>query len=213
MSGTHASTDGRGCSTSKPSSRGEPSRTGGATDVRSWWNKAGLPREKGAPLPDARRARGRPHEKLRSVSDLWDRAFSRLFEELDLEEGWLSPRSQEHLVHLALWMPFERAVEMLAELTGVQTSEATARRRSYRVGEAALEAEAARARSPTPEVPEEIRKSKHIISPDGAMVPLGHGQWAQVKTVAGGRVKEGKPGEEVHRTHISSFSRMLDAAS
>jgi hypothetical protein len=139
--------------------------------------------------------------------------FFPLDEELDLEEGWLSPRSQEHLVHLAIWMPFERAIEMLAELTGVQTSESTARRRSYRVGEAALEVEAARASAPAPEVPEEIKKTKHIISPDGAMVPLVHGQWAEVKTVAVARVKEGKPGKEVHCTHISYFSRMLDAAS
>lgn len=110
-------------------------------------------------------------------------------------------------------MPFERAVEMLAELTGVQTSEATARRRSYRVGEAALEVEAARAHSPTPLVPEEIRKAKHIVSTDGAMVPLVHGQWAEVKTMAVARVEEGKAGEEVHSTDISYFSRMLDAAS
>jgi hypothetical protein len=31
--------------------------------------------------------------------------------------------------------------------------------------------------------------------------------------VAVGRVKEGKPGEEVHSTHLSYFSRMLEAAS
>ena len=67
-------------------------------------------------------------------------------------------------------MPFERAVEMLAELTGVQTSEATGRRRSYRVGEAALEAEAARASSPTPEVPEEIR-SRCAAVVDGGELP------------------------------------------
>jgi hypothetical protein len=89
-------------------------------------------------------------------------------------------------VHLAIWMPFERATEMQAELTGVQTSEATARRRSYRVGEAALEVEKARANSPAPEVPEEIRKAKHIVSPDGAMVPLLHGQWAEEKHGGGG---------------------------
>lgn len=139
--------------------------------------------------------------------------FFPLDEELDLEEGWLSPRSQEHLVHLAIWMPFERATEMLAELTGVQTSEATARRRSYRVGEAALEVEVARASDPVSEVPEEIRKAKHIVSTDGAMVPLIHGQWAEVKTVAVARVEEGKESEEVHSTDISYFSRMLDAAS
>jgi hypothetical protein len=110
-------------------------------------------------------------------------------------------------------MPFERAVEMLAELTGVQTSEATARRRSYRVGKAALEVEAARVNSPAPLVPEEIRKAKHIVSTDGAMVPLVHGQWAEVKTMAVARVEEGKAGEEVHSTEISYFSRMLDAAS
>jgi hypothetical protein len=137
--------------------------------------------------------------------------FFPLDEELDLEEGWLSPRSQEHLVHLAIWMPFERAVEMLAELTGVQTSEASARRRSYRVGEAALEVETARASSPVSEVREEIKEAKHIVSTDGAMVPLVHGQWAEVKTMAVARVEEDKG--EVHSTDISYFSRMLDAES
>src|SRR5262249_20842012 len=132
--------------------------------------------------------------------------FFPLDEELDLEEGWLSPRSQEHLVHLAIWMPFERATEMLAELTGVQISEATARRRSYRVGEAALEVEAERASAEPAKVPQEIRKAKHIISTDGAMVPLVHGQWAEVKTMVVARVTEDK--EEVHSTDLSSFSRM-----
>jgi hypothetical protein len=106
-------------------------------------------------------------------------------------------------------MPFEGAVEMLAELTGVQTSEATARRRSYRVGEAALEVEAARREEPAPHIPEEIRQAKHIISTDGAMVPLVHGQWAEVKTMVVARVEEKKG--EVHRTDLSYFSRMSTA--
>jgi hypothetical protein len=113
------------------------------------------------------------------------------------------------LVHLAIWMPFERAVEMLAELTGVQTSEATARRRSYRVGEDALEVEAERMHAEALQIPDEIRNAKHLISTDGAMVPLLHGQWAEVKTMAVARVEQDK--EEVHSTDLSYFSRMLDA--
>lgn len=64
--------------------------------------------------------------------------FFPLDEQLGLVTGSLSPRSQEQLVHLATWMPFERAVQMLRRFTGVQISEATARRHTYHVGQAAL---------------------------------------------------------------------------
>ena len=50
-------------------------------------------------------------------------------------------------------------------------------------------------------------------SADGAMVPLTGGQWAEVRTLAIGEVPAGSPdAEKVHVGHLSSFSRMTDAA-
>ena len=57
---------------------------------------------------------------------------------------------------------------------------------------------------------------KLLLSVDGAMVPLVHGQWAEVKTLAVGVIGEAVPqGEEwvVHTTALSYFSRMTDAGS
>lgn len=127
--------------------------------------------------------------------------------------GGLSPQSHDHQVHLAVWMPCERAVQMLAELTGVQIGAATARRQTYRAREAVIAVQEAQACCPAPAVPASIREGKLVISPDRAMVSLLQGQWAEVKTVAVGRVEQGKPGEPVHSSQLSSFSRMLDAST
>src|SRR6516162_1955102 len=97
--------------------------------------------------------------------------FFPLDEQLELVAGSLSPRSQEQLVHLATWMPFERAVQMLKRFTGVQISEATARRHTYQVGQAAQEIQNAQTSTGPAE-----GQNKLIVSPDGAMVPLLHGQ-------------------------------------
>jgi hypothetical protein len=132
--------------------------------------------------------------------------FFPLDEQLELVAGSLSPRSQEQLVHLATWMPFERAVQMLKRFTGVQISEATARRHTYQVGQAAQEIQNAQTSTGPAE-----GQNKLIVSPDGAMVPLLHGQWAEVKTVVVGEVKPPGAHEEIHSTHLSYFSRMLDA--
>jgi hypothetical protein len=51
--------------------------------------------------------------------------FSPLDEELALTAGNLVPSLQEHVTHLASWMPFGRAAQMLERLLGVQVSEAT----------------------------------------------------------------------------------------
>jgi hypothetical protein len=135
--------------------------------------------------------------------------FSPLDEQLGLVAGSLSPRSQEQLVHLATWMPFERAVQMLKRFTGVQISEATARRHTYQVGQAALVVQNAHlSADPAPQAKGQDRL---IVSPDGAMVPLVHGQWAEVKTVVVGEVKPVGPDEEIHSTQLSYFSRLLNA--
>jgi hypothetical protein len=55
-----------------------------------------------------------------------------------------------------------------------------------------------------------------LLSVDGAMVPLVHGEWAEVKTLAMGvvqpPVRDAKQGEwVVHSTDLSYFSRLADA--
>jgi hypothetical protein len=84
--------------------------------------------------------------------------FFPLDEQLGLVPGTLTPRSQDHLTHLATWMPFERATQMLKALTGVQISEATARRNAYRVGEALVAVQQAQAMGPVaPPLPHQAK--------------------------------------------------------
>jgi hypothetical protein len=134
--------------------------------------------------------------------------FFPLDEQLELQPGSLSPRSQEQLVYLAIGMPFRRAVQMLERLTGVQISEATTRRQTSQMGEAVLRVQNAQAHE---EAGERKAQDQLIISPDGAMVPLVGGQWAEVKSVVVGEVKLVGPKEEIHRTQLSYVSRMEHA--
>jgi hypothetical protein len=137
--------------------------------------------------------------------------FFPLDDQLGLVAGSLTPCSQDHLVHLAVWMPFEQAVRTLDRLTGVHISEATARRQTYRAGEATLAVQEAPTSDHAPTSAEATPGSKMIVSADGAMVPLVKGVWAEVKTVVVGCVASKGPGEPVHSTELSYFSRMVEA--
>jgi hypothetical protein len=111
-------------------------------------------------------------------------------------------------------MPFGRATQMLKALTGVQISEATARRNAYRVGDALVAVQEAQVMGPIASpLPCSSCHNKQIVSPDGAMVPLLHGQWAEVKTVVVGCVQAEKPDGSVHCHELSYFSRMLEAST
>ena len=48
------------------------------------------------------------------------------------------------------------------------------------------------------------------LSVDGAMVPLLHGEWGEVKTLAIGTIEQSGPEREAHARDMSYFSRMLD---
>ena len=137
--------------------------------------------------------------------------FSPLDEELALLPGSVSPQYQDHLVRLAVWMPFARAAEMLEALTGVQVSEATMRRQTYTAGVAyqAVQTAQAAAEQPAPSKP----VGKLLVSADGAMVPLVHGQWAEVKTLVIAEVQAGQEAGAVQSTQLSYFSRMTDATT
>ena len=85
-------------------------------------------------------------------------------------------------------------------------SEATVRRHTYEVGKAALAVQNTQESQPTEAEP----TGKLVVSPDGAMVSLLKGVWAEVKTVVVGEVEPAKSGESVHSTKLSYFSRMLE---
>lgn len=140
--------------------------------------------------------------------------FFPLDEELGLQSGRLTPRQQEHLTHLAVWMPFARAAQMLERLLGVQVSEPTVRRGTERAGAQYEARQTAQSQQTGQSAPAATPCAKQVISTDGAYVPLVKGEWAEVRTVAIGEVKEktNVQGQgEVHTCQLSYFSRMTDA--
>jgi hypothetical protein len=141
--------------------------------------------------------------------------FFPLDEELALLPGQLTPRLQQSVVRLGTWMPFAPAAETLAFFTGVQVSEPTVRRVTEGSGAAyvAVQTAAVEAIEQTlPAAP--VGPPVQLLSVDGAMVPLIHKAWAEVKTLAVGTV--GPPVLEqgewvVHTGELSYFSRLADA--
>jgi hypothetical protein len=126
-------------------------------------------------------------------------------------------------------MPFAQASEQLTAITGVQVSEATARRQTLAVGEGFEQVQTAQAQPITGKKTRRCRcggcqpprESKHqkkkttlrlVISSDGAFVPLVGGVWEEVKTLVIGEVEPGqKEEEEIHTSKLSYFSRLTDA--
>lgn len=144
--------------------------------------------------------------------------FSPLDDELALLPGPLTPRLQESLVRLSTWLPsFATAAAELAFHTGVEVHRTTAARLSAAAGAAAVavqEAEVATILSdyPTPpQGPETL-----VFHVDGAMVPLRHGEWGEVKTLAVGALAPPveRDGELVVQTQeLSYFSRLTDSTT
>ncbi len=143
------------------------------------------------------------------------RGFSPLDKELALLPGALTPRLQEQLVRLGSWLPFARAAALLTAFTRVSVTEATARRQTERAGAlyaAWQEAEVARLEQELPPPPKGPRTQ--VLSVDGVMVPLLHGQWAEVKNLVIGEVAEPLlvDGEAaVKSRELSYFSRLREA--
>jgi len=134
---------------------------------------------------------------------------------LGLLPGSLTPHAAECLVRLGARLPFGRAAELLAGCLRVEVSEATVRRYTEAAGaayEVVQKAEVERIEREA--LPAASGPAKLVLSVDGAMVPLVHGEWAEVKTLAQGVVGEPvRRGAEwvVHTTDLSYFSRMLEA--
>jgi hypothetical protein len=117
---------------------------------------------------------------------------------------------QQSLVRLGTWLPFEQVPEALAWFTRVTASPETARRVTEAAGAALVAVETAAVGQleqqwPAPPV---VPATRQQVSVDGAMVPLVHGEWAEVKTLAVGRVE--RQGAELHATDLSYFSRLAD---
>jgi hypothetical protein len=153
-------------------------------------------------------------ERVRPVES----GFFPLDEELALTPGTLAPSIQDHLTHLASWMPFRRAAKMLERLLGIQVSEATIRRHTEAAG--ALYEQQHTAMSQLPSSGNERSASalptaqRLVLSGDGAYGGLVKGVWAEVRTLVIGEVEPLAPSEPEVRTHtLSYFSRMTDAAT
>jgi hypothetical protein len=138
-------------------------------------------------------------------------AFFPLDEQLALLPGKLTPQVQGWLVRLGAWLPFGRASDLLADLTQVRISEATARRATLAAGASYVADQTTEATQllhddpPAPVAPDRV-----VVSVDGAMVPLLGGAWTEVKTLA---IGEPQPADDqgVHVGALSYFSRLADA--
>ncbi len=119
------------------------------------------------------------------------------------------------MTRLGTKMPFDQAVAELDFFTHVGATEPTLRRHVQAAGAAyvALQEEAVeqleRTLPPAPAGP-----PVQQVSVDGALVPLVHGEWAEVRTLAIGVVEkpvmeQGEP--VVHTGQVSYFSRLCDA--
>ena len=139
------------------------------------------------------------------------RGFFPLDEELELLPGSLTPRGQEQLVRLSSWMPFERAAELLGDLQGIRVSPSASRRKSEAAGAAYEELQTEEVEQLEKDMPAACKGAEKMqISADGAMVPLLHGQWAEVRTLVIGEVPAAvqERGEwVVHSRNLSYFSR------
>ena len=126
-----------------------------------------------------------------------------------------SPALHQSIVRLGTLLPFTQVPEQLAGLLGVTVSRETVRRLTEEAGAAqvAIEAEEL-AQVPRTDGPPVVDGAMHQLSADGAMVPLRHGLWAEVRTLALGVVgwRWGPKGIEVHTDQVSYFSRLCSAA-
>ena len=139
------------------------------------------------------------------------RDFSPLDAELGLLPGTLTPSLAEDAALLGSLVPFVPAAELIGRFRKVVVSAATVRRVSEKSGQAWVELPREKVEAlevelpPAPEGP-----ARQQLSVDGAMVPLRHGEWAEVKTLVTGTIEE--LGVK-HARDLSYFSRMPDQQS
>jgi hypothetical protein len=141
--------------------------------------------------------------------------FFPLDEELELLPGKLTPKGHEQLVRVSSWMPFRRAVEMFGEFTGIEVSKIVSQRSTEKAGAVYEEMQKEEVKWLQKKMPRAtVYPNKLQISADGAMVPLLHGAWAEVKTLVIGEVQPAvrEKGEMVvHTRNLSYFSRKVSS--
>lgn len=121
------------------------------------------------------------------------------------------------MVRLGAQLEFAPAARELLHLKRVDVSEPTVRRDTEKAGDAYVEAQAAQLAALEKELPPAPQGPPlQQISVDGALVPLRHGEWAEVKSLVIGTI--GEPVLErgewvVHTKELSSFSRLADHES
>lgn len=146
---------------------------------------------------------------------MWS-VFFPLDEELGLRSGSLTPCLAESVVRLGTWMPFGRAAQELEHLLGVQVSEASVRRLSEQTGASYVELEEAAVERLERELPPAPAGPQlQLLSVDGAVGRLLNKQWAEVKTLAVGEVRQeiNQKGERVIRTKdLGYFSRCSEVS-
>jgi hypothetical protein len=144
-----------------------------------------------------------------------DKGFFPLDEELAILPGKLTPREHECLVRLSGWMPFGRAVELFGDFLGIQVSQIVAQNCTETAGAMYVQMQEEEVVQLEGEMPEAAGGADKIqISADGAMVPLLHGIWAEVRTLVVGEVQpavEEKGEQVVHTQNLSYFSRKVTA--
>jgi len=132
-----------------------------------------------------------------------------------LRPGPLTPRLHEHLVRLRTWWPGAQAAEAMAFFPGVPMAATTVRRLTEGAGAAYEVVQTAAVETIERELPAAPSGPRvQRLSVDGAMVPLRHGEWAEVTTLAIGTVHT--PVQErgewvVHTEELSYVSRLTDA--
>ncbi len=143
------------------------------------------------------------------------RGFFPLDEELELLPGKLTPREHERLARLSGWVSFEHAVELLEEFLGIEVSKVVARHNTEAAGAAYVQMQEEEVIRLEREMPEAACGAEKMqISADGAMVPLLHGVWAEVRTLVIGEVESSKREQaesEIHACNLSYFSRKVNA--
>jgi hypothetical protein len=150
------------------------------------------------------------------------RGFFPLDEELGLLPGSLTPSMVEDLALLGSWAPFGQAAKLVGHFRKVEVSEATARRATEKSGRVYVELQTEEVEGLEAEMREAPSgPGLQQLSVDGAMVPLLHGEWGEVKTLAIGTIEgaiegaidEPVPEGEAHARDLSYFSRMADHQS
>lgn len=143
------------------------------------------------------------------------KGFFPLDEVLELVPGCLTPHGHECLVRLSAWMPFEKAAELLEDMLGIRVSKGVSRRYTEAAGAAYEQLQTEEVEWLEKEAPEPEAGAERLqVSADGAMVPLVHGVWAEVRTVVIGEVvtevdRDGQP--VAHAENLSYFSRKVNA--